>query len=147
MSTAARLALPPARVTALGVAAGAGALGAGLAASGGHGPVLCPFRLITGGYCPACGMTRAVGRLARGDLAGSWEMHPFLLLLVCQAVVAGAAWAVVELRRRRSGATAPNPVAALLQRRADTLQLLNGGLLLALWVIRLATHAIPAPFA
>ena len=142
MSTS-RLALPPARVSAL-AAAGVAAVGAGLLASGGHGPVLCPFRLATGGYCPACGMTRAVGRLARGDLAGSWQMHPFLLLIVGQAVVAGAAWAVLELQRRRSDA--PNPMPALLRRRANTLQLLNGGLLLALWVTRLATHAIPAPF-
>lgn len=147
MVPVARLALSPTRVAAL-AAAGAGAVGAGVLASAGHGPVLCPFRLMTGGYCPACGMTRAVGRLARGDVAGSWQMHPLLLLLVGQAVVAGAVWAVLELRRRRSGAVAaPNPVPALLRRRANSLQLLNGGLLLALWVIRLATHAIPAPFA
>lgn len=147
VGAAVRFTAPPLRVAAL-AAAGAGAVGAGLVASAGHGPVLCPFRLMTGGYCPACGMTRAVGRLAQGDVAGSWQMHPFLLLLVAQAVVAGAAWAVLELRRRRSGAAdASNPVPALLRRRADTLQFVNGGLLLALWVIRLATHAIPVPFA
>lgn len=145
---AARLTLPPIRGTTLAAVGVAGVLGAGLLASGGHGPVLCPFRLATGGYCPACGMTRALGRLARGDVAGSWQMHPFLLLLLGQAAVAGAVWAVLEVRRRRSGpVVAPNPVTALLRRRADTLQLLNGGLLLALWVLRLATHAIPAPFA
>ncbi len=143
MSTA-RLALLPSRPTALALT-GAAALGAGLVASGGHGPVLCPFRLATGGYCPACGLTRAVGRLARGDLAGSWQLHPFLLLIVGQAAVAGLAWTVLELRRRRSGTL--NPVPALLRRRAGALQVVNGGLLLALWVIRLATHAIPAPFA
>jgi len=140
----ARLAVVPSRATTLAVA-GAGALGAGLLALGEHGPVLCPFRLATGGYCPACGMTRAMGHLARGDIVGSWHMHPFLLLILGQVAVAAAAWAVSELRRRRSGA--PNPVLVLLRRRADTLQLVNGGLLVALWVIRLATHAIPAPFA
>jgi hypothetical protein len=140
----ARLGVAPSRATALAVA-GAGALGAGLLALGEHGPVLCPFRLATGGYCPACGMTRAVGLLARGDLVGSWRMHPFLLLIVGQVAMAGVAWAVLELRRRRSGA--PNPVLMLLRRRADTGQLVNGGLLVALWAIRLATHAIPAPFA
>ena len=57
----------------------------------------------------------------------------------------GVAWAVLELRRRRSGV--PNPVPVLLRRRAGALQLVNGGLLLALWAIRLATHAVPAPFA
>ncbi len=143
--TTARLALPPARTVGLALA-GAGALGAGLAASRGHGPVLCPFRLATGGYCPGCGMTRAVGRLIQGDLTGSWQMHPFLLLLVGQVVLAGAAWALVELRRHRRWA-GPNPVSALVRRRAGSWQLANGGLLLALWVIRLATHAIPAPFA
>ncbi|MEZ5409972.1 MAG: DUF2752 domain-containing protein [Acidimicrobiales bacterium] len=143
MSTAG-IGLVPPRAVAL-AAAGAGALGAGLLALGEHGPVLCPFRLATGGYCPACGMTRAVGHLIRGDVVGSWHMHPFLLLILGQAAVIAAAWGVAELRRSRSGA--PNPVLALLRRRADTLQLVNGGLLLALWVIRLATHAIPAPFA
>ncbi len=143
MSTA-RLTLPPSRATALALT-GAAALGAGLLASGGHGPVLCPFRLATGGYCPACGMTRAVGRLARGDLAGSWRLHPFLLLILGQVALAGLAWAVLELRRRRSGV--PNRVPVLLRRRAGALQLVNGGLLLALWAIRLATHAVPAPFA
>lgn len=143
MSTA-RLTLLPSRATALAIT-GAAALGAGLLASGGHGPVLCPFRLATGGYCPACGMTRAVGRLARGDLAGSWRLHPFLLLILGQVALAGLAWAVLELRRRRSGV--PNRVPVLLRRRAGALQLVNGGLLLALWAIRLATHAIPAPFA
>ena len=142
MSTA-RLAVLPSRATALALT-GAAALGAGLLAWGGHGPVLCPLRLATGGYCPACGMTRAVGRLVRGDLAGSWRLHPFLLLILGQVALAGLAWAVLELRRRRSGV--PNPVPVLLRRRAGALQLVNGGLLLALRAIRLATHAVPAPF-
>lgn len=134
--------MPP-RATALAVA-GASALGAGLLALGQHGPVLCPFRLATGGYCPACGLTRAVGHLARGDLGGSWQMHPFLLVVLGQVLIAGVAWAVLELRRHRSGAV--NPVPALLRRRAGKVQLVNGGVLVALWVFRLATHAIPAPF-
>jgi len=141
--SAARFGVVPTRATALAVA-GAGALGAGLLALGEHGPVLCPFRLTTGGYCPACGLTRAVGHLARGDLGGSWQMHPFLLLVLGQAVVAFVAWAVLELRRHGSGAA--NPVPVLLRRRADALQLVNGGLLVGLWVFRLTTHAIPAPF-
>jgi hypothetical protein len=37
----------------------------------------CLFHLLTGMDCPGCGMTRAFLRLAHGDIAGAWALHPF----------------------------------------------------------------------
>ncbi len=39
----------------------------------------CPFRLLTGLPCPACGMTRAGLLFLQGDLQGSLAMQPFFL--------------------------------------------------------------------
>ncbi len=40
------------------------------------GPVLCPFRLLTGVPCPSCGMTRSWVSLTHGDLGASISQHP-----------------------------------------------------------------------
>lgn len=117
---------------------GAGVLAAALGASSDNGPVLCLFRRCTGGYCPACGLTRAAGRLARGDLAGSWHQHPFLLVAVIEAVMALATWWA------RKGPLAP--AWALLLRHQNRLVVLNLAGLLALWALRLSLGDIPVPF-
>lgn len=36
-------------------------------------PTVCLFRRVTGRPCPGCGMTRALSRLAHGDLRGAWR--------------------------------------------------------------------------
>ena len=45
----------------------------------------CLFHFFTGFYCPGCGGTRAVRLLLKGDLAGSFQYHPFVLY-VCGAL-------------------------------------------------------------
>lgn len=40
----------------------------------------CPIRLVTGLYCPGCGVSRMCLRLLRGDLAGAFRANPLLLL-------------------------------------------------------------------
>ena len=45
------------------------------------GPILCPFRLITGHQCPFCGTTRSFGALVQGDVAGSIAYNPMGILL------------------------------------------------------------------
>jgi hypothetical protein len=45
------------------------------------GPVLCPFRRITGHQCPFCGTTRAFGALVQGDVVGSIAFNPGGVLL------------------------------------------------------------------
>lgn len=37
---------------------------------------VCPFAILFGFPCPACGLTRAGLLLLRGDLAGAFRMHP-----------------------------------------------------------------------
>ncbi|HEY5803667.1 MAG TPA: DUF2752 domain-containing protein [Lysobacter sp.] len=39
----------------------------------------CLFHLITGLYCPGCGVTRALHALSHGDPGGAWAMNPLLL--------------------------------------------------------------------
>jgi len=50
-----------------------------------HGPILCPFRLLTGHPCPLCGSTRALAALCSGDFSSAWHLNPIgvLLALVC----------------------------------------------------------------
>lgn len=63
------------------------------AAGADDGPVMCFSRRHTDVACPSCGMTRGVASLMRGDLAGSWSMHPLAIVFVLQAIIAGLALA------------------------------------------------------
>ena len=40
----------------------------------------CPIAAV-GGSCPGCGLTRATGLLARGEVAAAVRMHPFVLVV------------------------------------------------------------------
>lgn len=40
----------------------------------------CPFRMLTGWLCPGCGITTLFMRLLSGDIRGSFEANPFILL-------------------------------------------------------------------
>lgn len=51
------------------------------------GPVICPFRLLTGKPCPFCGSTRALGALSGGDLVAAWQNNPLTVTLVPLAVL------------------------------------------------------------
>jgi Protein of unknown function (DUF2752) len=87
----------PTAVLAIAAAAGlclSAALSPGDATSG---PVVCPFRLVTGLPCPGCGMTRAWVFMTHGRVADAVSANPFVLvtmpaaitlvLLVCAALV------------------------------------------------------------
>jgi hypothetical protein len=52
------------------------------------GPVLCPFRRLTGLPCPGCGMTRSFVALAHGDVGASFSFHPLGPLMMAIFVVA-----------------------------------------------------------
>jgi hypothetical protein len=72
-------------------------------AAAGSGPVVCPFRRLTGLPCPACGLTRSWVDLAHGDLVGSVQQNPFGPVLLAGLV----ALVVLVVRARRDGAPAP----------------------------------------
>lgn len=84
---------------ALGVSAGTAALGAGWLAAGWPLPH-CVFHALTGCPCPACGGTRCVLALLRGNAAEAAGWNPLVFLGVMAgmgynayaAVVAGLGW-------------------------------------------------------
>lgn len=54
------------------------------------GPVLCPFRLLTGVTCPACGMTRSWVHTAHGQWSEALAQHalgPAVMLFVLVATL------------------------------------------------------------
>ncbi|MEM7273819.1 MAG: DUF2752 domain-containing protein [Actinomycetota bacterium] len=116
--------------------AGLAGLGVLFALSDEDGPVLCPFRRCTGGYCPGCGLTRSGGRLLRGDVAGSWQQHPYLIIATVQVLALLAVWSVAgsALRQRLRSLAMP----ALI---------VNTVGITGLWIYRMFDGSIPVPFA
>jgi hypothetical protein len=68
---------------------------------GGHLLPRCPFRLVTGLLCPACGGTRMVYDLMHGHFAGAWADNRALLLASPYALALLGRWMVEGLRGRR----------------------------------------------
>lgn len=97
------------------------------------GPVLCPFRRCTGGYCPGCGASRGANRLVRGDVLGAWQHHPWVVVAVAQVVVIVG---FVALR-------VPTDRGAQVRRLAAPLLVVNVATMLVIWAVRLSTGAIP----
>ena len=93
------------------------------------GPVLCPFRRITGIPCAGCGLTRCAGELARFDVAGAFGVHPLGPVVLAQLVVVLALWLVRPERVR--------------ERWVVPLVVANGVALFAVWLVRIATGDIP----
>jgi hypothetical protein len=100
------------------------------------GPVLCPIRRCTGGYCPACGMTRSGGRLLRGDVSGAWQQHPYLFVLLPQLLVGALVWISGQARHGTTDWGRVLRVALAV----------NAAIMVAIWSARLITGAIPVPF-
>ncbi|CAM5542039.1 DUF2752 domain-containing protein [Streptomyces fumanus] len=61
----------------------------------------CPFHLVTGLLCPACGGTRMVYDLMHGHLAQAWADNRLLLLAAPFALALLARWSWEGLRGRR----------------------------------------------
>ena len=76
------------RVAGVGAATAALSLAARSVDGFESGPIVCPFRLMTGLPCPFCGSTRAVGAAVQGDLAGSLALNPLWLETLVLVVVA-----------------------------------------------------------
>lgn len=96
------------------------------------GPVWCPWRRCTGAYCPGCGATRSARALLGGDVAGSWRLHPMVLVVGIQV----ALYALVRVAR-------PGTARQLAGRVLPIVVASNATALVAVWVVRLATGAIP----
>ncbi len=80
---------------------GLAALGTAFVLSPDHiedGPVICPFRRLTGLPCPGCGLTRSWVYGAHGWWRESFLAHPFGAVAI--AIVLGLAVAAVVARVR-----------------------------------------------
>lgn len=64
------------------------------------GPVICPFRLMTGLPCPGCGLTRGWVFLAHGRVGAAISANPFALLTMPAALAFVVAVVVAVVRRR-----------------------------------------------
>ena len=60
--------------------------------SDGVGFLPCPFRTLTGWWCPGCGLTRATHHLFRGDLAQALRYNLFVVPIQLTLTVAWLAW-------------------------------------------------------
>ena len=61
----------------------------------------CPFRYLTGLYCPGCGSLRAIHQLLHGNLGAAWAMNPLSMLLLPFLAYGLACEAVFFLRGSR----------------------------------------------
>lgn len=71
---------PEHRIALVGAALCAGALVTAVlmpTAAAAEGPVLCPFRLVTGLPCPGCGLTRSWVALAHGQVGEAFAYNWF----------------------------------------------------------------------
>ena len=118
--------MPSARLgRPLALVVGAALLAPTLLRPGAHGPVLCPLRRVTGVWCPTCGMTRAFGWLAHGNLGESLRYHPLAAVLLIEGILVSGVW-WYQRRRRRDD-----------QSWLHRLLVANALLMLVVWVVRL----------
>ena len=54
-----------------------------------EGPVLCPWRLLTGYPCPGCGGIRAMSAICTGQFEQAWLLNP-IAFLACFVVIVWA---------------------------------------------------------
>src|SRR6476661_6052669 len=64
------------------------------------GPVVCPFRLMTGLPCPGCGLTRAWVFIAHGHLGDALAANPFVLVTMPAAIALVLVVCLALVRRR-----------------------------------------------
>lgn len=64
--------------------------------------VPCPFRTLTGWWCPGCGLTRAVHHVLRGDLVQALRYNVFVLVVIGAAATAWALWLLRAVGRTRT---------------------------------------------
>lgn len=94
---------------------------------------MCPFALATGMACPGCGMTRAAGRLLRGDFDAALAYHP---LVPAIGLLAVGGWVWFLLRKR--GRLQP-----LSSRALNAVLIATAVALVMVWIVRLTTGALP----
>ena len=87
----------------------------------------CPFKAVTGIPCPGCGMTRAVLSACKGDFRGAFYYHPLWIVAVPLVLV--------EVLNAMGGIKIP-------AKANNMILIIAGILLLAVYIIRLATNTL-----
>lgn len=59
----------------------------------------CPFRSLTGWWCPGCGMTRATHHLLRGDIVQALRFNLFAIAILAGLAAVWLAWFLVAAGR------------------------------------------------
>ncbi len=108
--------------------------------SGSDATAICPFRRITGGWCPFCGLTRASVQLLRGNAADAFSYHPLVVPALVSAVVV---WLIVLGRRVDLSRWSPP---WLTRRHLTVLATAEAIVFVGVWLARLNAHDIPRPF-
>jgi hypothetical protein len=80
----------------------------------GHVLPACPFRLLTGWLCPACGGTRMAYDLMHRDVGRAWHDNALLLVLTPWLLWLLTRWVVTSWRGRPYRVTLPPYGAALV---------------------------------
>lgn len=65
----------------------------------------CPWRTVTGWWCPGCGLTRATHHLLRGDVTAALRYNLLVIPVLAAIVGSWSAW----LRSVRPGAPPARP--------------------------------------
>lgn len=86
----------------------------------------CPFRALTGLWCPGCGLTRATHHLLRGDVVRALQFNAFVVVILAALVATWTAW-TMRAAGRPVGWVARIPVRA---------QVAAGVVLLAFAIVR-----------
>jgi hypothetical protein len=71
------------------------------------GPLLCPFRRLTGLPCPFCGLTRSWVYLMHGDWVAALKANPFGYVTLGATLGLIAVVLVAAVRRRRAPSLTP----------------------------------------
>ena len=67
----------------------------------------CPFRTLTGWWCPGCGLTRATHHLFRGDLVQALRYNVFVVVVLAALATTWAVWIIASTGRSVGRMLAP----------------------------------------
>ncbi len=95
------------------------------------GVSFCYFKALTGHACMTCGTTRALGRLARFDLAGAFSIQPMMTALTLCLLVWGAVDAFLWFGARRTLVRMEGPALKWVSLAGAALASLNWAYLIA----------------
>lgn len=59
----------------------------------------CPFRILTGLWCPGCGLTRATHHLLRGDVLQAIRFNLFVVVVLGALTAVWMAWMLGSIGR------------------------------------------------